>query len=68
MILKNVILDVAPCEFIINRNFVGACRLHLQGRRNNASEEIVRLTTVRRAVKAQRRSGPQLDAQAGSSL
>jgi hypothetical protein len=30
---------VAPRGFIINRRFGGTCRLHLQGRRNNASEE-----------------------------
>jgi hypothetical protein len=30
--------DVAPCAFIINRCFGGMCRLHLQGRRNNASD------------------------------
>jgi hypothetical protein len=38
--MKNVVfLDVSPCEFIINQRFGGACRLHLQGRRNNLSEE-----------------------------
>jgi hypothetical protein len=38
--MRNVIFcDVAPCVFIINRRFGGTCRLHLQGRRNNASEE-----------------------------
>jgi hypothetical protein len=38
-IQKAVFLDVTPCGFIINRRFGGTCRLHLQGRRNNASEE-----------------------------
>jgi hypothetical protein len=38
--LKNAVFwDVAPCGFIINRRFEGTCRLHLQGRRNNASDE-----------------------------
>jgi hypothetical protein len=43
--LKNAVFwDVAaPCGFIINRRFGGTCRLHLQGRRNNASEENYRL-------------------------
>jgi hypothetical protein len=37
---KNALFwDVAPCDFIINRRFGGTCRLHLQGRRNNSSEE-----------------------------
>jgi hypothetical protein len=40
MTMKNAVFrDVAPCGFIINRSFGGMCRLHLQGRRNNASEE-----------------------------
>jgi hypothetical protein len=34
-----VFWDVAPYGFIIYRHFGGTCRLHLQGRRNNASEE-----------------------------
>jgi hypothetical protein len=38
--MKNAIFwDVVLCGFIINRRFGGMCRLHLQGRRNNASEE-----------------------------
>jgi hypothetical protein len=38
--MKNAVFwDVAPCGFIINRRFEGTCRLHLQDRRNNASEE-----------------------------
>jgi hypothetical protein len=37
--MKNVIFwDVASCGFIINRRFGGACRLQLQGSRNNASD------------------------------
>jgi hypothetical protein len=31
--------DVVPCEFIIIRRFGGTCRLHIYGRRNNASED-----------------------------
>jgi hypothetical protein len=31
--------DVASCGFIINRRFGGTC-LHLQGIRNNVSEEL----------------------------
>jgi hypothetical protein len=56
--LKNsVFWYVVPCGFIINRHFGGTCRLHLQGRRNTASEETCqmaanRLTTVWRAMKA----------------
>jgi hypothetical protein len=39
--MKNSVL------FIINRRFGGTCRLHLQGRRNNASEEsVTRFTTT----------------------
>jgi hypothetical protein len=35
--VKNAIfLDVALSWFILNRSFEGTCRLHLQGRRNNA--------------------------------
>jgi hypothetical protein len=34
-----VFWDVKPRGFIINRSFGGKCRLHLQGRRNNASEK-----------------------------
>jgi hypothetical protein len=34
-----VFWDVTPCNFIINLCFGVKCRLHLQGRRNNASEE-----------------------------
>jgi hypothetical protein len=30
---------MAPWVFIINRRFGGTCRLHLQGRGNNANEE-----------------------------
>jgi hypothetical protein len=45
--------DVAPCGFYINRRFGGTCRLHLQGRRDNASEQncqtVNSLTTVPRA-------------------
>jgi hypothetical protein len=38
--MKNAVFcDVVPCGFIINRHFRGMCRLHLQGRRNNTSEE-----------------------------
>jgi hypothetical protein len=38
--LKNAVLwDVALCGFIIKRRFVRTYRLHLQDRRNNASEE-----------------------------
>jgi hypothetical protein len=38
--MKNAVFwDVAPCGFNMNRRFGGACRLHLQGERNNASEE-----------------------------
>jgi hypothetical protein len=38
--LKNgVFWDVVPRGFIINRRFGEVCRLHLQGRRNNTSEE-----------------------------
>jgi hypothetical protein len=37
-----VVLDVAPRGFTINRHFGGTCSPHLQGRRNNASEEKVR--------------------------
>jgi hypothetical protein len=38
--LKNAAFwDVAPFGFIISRRFVGTCRFHLQGRRNNMSEE-----------------------------
>jgi hypothetical protein len=47
-----VFLDVAPCGFTINRCFGRTCRLHLQCKRNNVSEEkcwvvAKRLTTVR---------------------
>jgi hypothetical protein len=39
--MKNaVFLDLAPCGLIINRRF-GGTLLHLQSRRNNASEEKV---------------------------
>jgi hypothetical protein len=31
--------DVAQCKFIINGRFRGACRFHLQSRRNNVREE-----------------------------
>jgi hypothetical protein len=34
-----VFWDVAPREFIISRRFGGTCRLHLQGTRNNTSDE-----------------------------
>jgi hypothetical protein len=38
--MKNAVFwDVAPCGFIINRRLEGTYRPHLQGRRNNASEE-----------------------------
>jgi hypothetical protein len=38
--VKNIIFwDVESCGFIINQRFGGTCRLHLQGRRNNAREE-----------------------------
>jgi hypothetical protein len=38
--MKNAVFwDVAPHGFIINRRFGETCRLHLQGRRNDASEE-----------------------------
>jgi hypothetical protein len=38
--MKNAVFwDVTPCEFIINRRFGGTCRLHLHGKRINASEE-----------------------------
>jgi hypothetical protein len=41
--MKNVVFwDVTQCEFKINRRFGGTCRLHIQDRRNNASEESVR--------------------------
>jgi hypothetical protein len=37
---KNAVFwDVTPCGSVINRRFGGTCRLHLQGRRNNAREE-----------------------------
>jgi hypothetical protein len=39
-----VFWHVAPCVFIIKRRSGGTCRLHLQGRRNGASEETVRRT------------------------
>jgi hypothetical protein len=36
--MKNAVFwDVVPCRFIKNRRFGGTCRLHLHGRRNNAS-------------------------------
>jgi hypothetical protein len=36
---KNVVFwDMAPCGYCKNRCFGGACRLHVHGRRNNASE------------------------------
>jgi hypothetical protein len=39
--VKNAVFwDMEPCGLIINR-FGGTCRLHLQGRRNNAREESV---------------------------
>jgi hypothetical protein len=39
--MKNsVIWDVVLCGFIINRRFGGMYLFHLQGRRNNASEEL----------------------------
>jgi hypothetical protein len=39
-LLKNAVFwDVAPCGFIINKRFGGRCRLHLHGRKNNASDE-----------------------------
>jgi hypothetical protein len=38
--MKNAVFrGVASCRFIINRRLGGTCRLHLQVRRNNASEE-----------------------------
>jgi hypothetical protein len=38
--MKNAVLwDVAQCAFIISRRFGATCRLYLQGRRNNGSEE-----------------------------
>jgi hypothetical protein len=38
--MKNAVFwDVTSCGFIINRRFGGSCRLHLQVRKNNASEE-----------------------------
>jgi hypothetical protein len=41
--MKNVVLwDVAPLELIINQRFGGTCRFHLQGGRNNVSEENAR--------------------------
>jgi hypothetical protein len=36
---KPIFWDVVPCEFITNQHFGGMCRLHLQGQRNNTSEE-----------------------------
>jgi hypothetical protein len=36
---NDVFWDLAPCGFIINLRFGRTCRLHLQGRINNASEE-----------------------------
>jgi hypothetical protein len=37
--VKNAVFwDVAPCGFIVN-DIGRTCRLHLQGRRNNANEE-----------------------------
>jgi hypothetical protein len=39
-VLKNAVFwDVALYGFIINQCFGGTCRLHLQAKRNNASEE-----------------------------
>jgi hypothetical protein len=41
--MKNeVFWDLEPCEFIKKHRFGGACRLHVQGRRNNASEKSAR--------------------------
>jgi hypothetical protein len=38
--MKSVVIrNVAPYEFTINRRFGVTYRLHLLGRRNNASEE-----------------------------
>jgi hypothetical protein len=38
--MKNAVFwDEASCELIINRRFGGTCRLHLQGRRDNARKE-----------------------------
>jgi hypothetical protein len=34
-----VFLDVAPCRFLKNRRFGGTCRLHLQGKRNTATQD-----------------------------
>jgi hypothetical protein len=34
-----VFSDEGPYEFNISRRFGGMCRFHIQGRRNNASEE-----------------------------
>jgi hypothetical protein len=43
VIVENAVFrDVALYGFNVNRRFGGTCRLHLQGRRNNASEENVR--------------------------
>jgi hypothetical protein len=36
---NSVFRDVEPCGFITNRRFGEIYRLHLQGRRNNPSEE-----------------------------
>jgi hypothetical protein len=38
--MKNVFCGMALCGFIINRRFGRTCRLHLQGGRNNTSEEM----------------------------
>jgi hypothetical protein len=38
--MKNVVIwDVVPWRFNISRRFGRACRMHLQGRSNNASDE-----------------------------
>jgi hypothetical protein len=40
--MKNDIFwDVTPCGSCKNRRFGGTYRIHLQGRRNNASEEVL---------------------------
>jgi hypothetical protein len=38
---NELLWDVAQCGFIINPRFGVTCRLQLQGRRNNASEDVL---------------------------
>jgi hypothetical protein len=41
--MKNAVFwDVAPCGLIINRRFGGTCRLHLEGKINDASKSALR--------------------------